>query len=76
MADAYCATYPDRHRLWFADQRSPGGRRDLERAKSLCHGCDVEQECFECAMCDVRLVGIFGATDERDRARMRRKRSA
>lgn len=69
MADGYCRRHPDPFGLWFSTHR-----RDLERAKSPCNRCDVERECFAYAMADPKLVGVFGATDERDRARIWRRK--
>lgn len=45
-------------------------------AKRICAGCHVADACLSDAMSTPRLVGVFGGTTERDRARIRRRRQS
>ena len=53
--------------LWFPSQ---GG--DIETPKSLCGVCAVRTECLAYALEDPGLRGIWGATSDRERMRLRR----
>lgn len=44
-------------------------------AKALCAGCVVRSACLDYAMADPDLLGIWGGTGDRERARMRRATS-
>lgn len=44
-------------------------------AKRLCEMCEVRYECLEYALLDPHLVGVFGGTTERERGKIRKKRS-
>ena len=68
---------------WMAEGACRGaGRRaffpergeDVRPAKALCAGCAVRIECFEYAMADAELVGIWGGTSVRERRRLRTQR--
>lgn len=59
--------------LFFPDR----GRRDtVSEAKKICLDCPVRWECLDFAMSflDTELPGIYGATTEGDRRRMRYSR--
>lgn len=43
----------------------------VARAKKVCVECDVRNECLEWAL-DNRERGVWGATDDRERARRRK----
>lgn len=47
-------------------------------AKAICRRCPMRRACFEYAMADSRLVGVWGATTAKERAaeRARRRREA
>jgi len=45
-------------------------------ALELCSACEVRAQCLAVAMTDRTLVGIWGGTDEADRARLRRRHLA
>ena len=52
----------------------PIGRGDVGRTRlaiAFCNRCQVKETCLEFAMRDRHLVGIWGGTDEEDRARRR-----
>ncbi len=50
---------------------SAGDVRNREAAVSYCASCAIRTQCLELAMRDRSLVGIWGGTDEVDRARLR-----
>lgn len=67
MADARCAEVdPD---LWFPEMGSKAST-----AKQICETCPVRAACLEYAL-QHQEYGIWGATSERDRARIRRTRA-
>ena len=43
------------------------------RAQALCASCTVRGECLAYALDDPSLVGWWGGTNERERAKMRRR---
>jgi WhiB family transcriptional regulator, redox-sensing transcriptional regulator len=45
---------------------------NLERARAICAACPVRQECYDFAMSDPDLLGVFGGTTERERRELRR----
>jgi WhiB family redox-sensing transcriptional regulator len=47
-----------------------------ERARALCASCPVARACLEVALADPTVQGFWGATSERERARIRRQRKA
>jgi WhiB family redox-sensing transcriptional regulator len=56
--------------LWFPTQGSDGTAR---LAKQICHTCPVVAECLDYAMRRGERDGIWGATSERDRRKLRRQ---
>jgi WhiB family redox-sensing transcriptional regulator len=65
-ADALCREHPSS--LFFSR-----GRLSIERAVAICGRCLVVEECRTWALAQGSdLVGVFGATTEQDRARMRK----
>lgn len=50
----------------------PAAGDSLDRARMLCAGCSVRDECLAYALADPTLLGWWGGTSERERARMRR----
>ena len=69
---------------WMADAlcRETGGEpffsndpATTRAAKRLCEMCDVQYECLEYALKDKHLIGVFGGTTERERGKIRKKRS-
>jgi WhiB family transcriptional regulator, redox-sensing transcriptional regulator len=59
----------------------PGTRladKQIARAKAVCAGCAVRQECLEFALAHSQIYGIWGGTtvEDRRRARRRRRRAA
>jgi WhiB family transcriptional regulator, redox-sensing transcriptional regulator len=40
---------------------------DLARARTLCAGCPVRDECFECAMSDPNLQGVWAGFTAKER---------
>lgn len=49
---------------------SIGERTD--RAKAICAGCKVREECLEYALADPESAGVWAGISERERRRMRR----
>lgn len=54
--------------------QKPNLADDPDSLKQLCQYCPVINECFEDAMSDSSLVGIWGGTTERQRSRIRSAR--
>ena len=46
------------------------------RALSYCSSCTLRTDCLQVALADPTLVGIWGGTDEVERAALRRRRLA
>ena len=44
-------------------------------AKEVCRGCVVQQECLEYALANSEKFGIWGGLSERERRRIRRRRT-
>lgn len=51
------------------------GDKHAHRAKLVCQGCPVRNECLSFAFTN-RLVGVWGGATERERADMRRRWTA
>lgn len=47
---------------------------DVDRAKAVCAGCPVRDECLEFAMATNQDHGVWGGLSEQDRRRLRRSR--
>ena len=56
-------------RLWFTTNR-----RGTQLALQICSRCEVAATCLALAIDRPELVGVWGGTDEDDRARLRRAR--
>jgi WhiB family redox-sensing transcriptional regulator len=54
----------------------PGKGGNFAIARQLCAGCTVRQECFDFAMADEDVVGMWGGMTEREWRRMRERRGA
>jgi len=55
-------------RLWFSNYR-----RTIDGAIAVCRRCAVSSACLALAMDHPELVGVWGGTDEEERARIRRE---
>jgi WhiB family redox-sensing transcriptional regulator len=64
MADALCLEHPE---VNFFSSRG----ESTTEAKRLCGRCLVQRECREYALADPDLMGVWGDTSQRDRARLR-----
>ncbi len=55
---------------------SPAGpsERQIARAKAICAGCPVRQECLEFALSHDQAYGIWGGMTPEDRQRDRRRK--
>src|ERR1700712_4763342 len=63
--DAACADYdPD---LFFPIGSSGPALRQTARAKAVCSGCPVRQECLEWAQSTHQTHGVWGGLDEHER---------
>ena len=69
MADGLCQEYPG---LQFV----PGRGEPIEPLKAVCRRCLVRQECLDFALADPSIVGVWGATTERERKAYRKAAEA
>lgn len=58
-------------RTWFS-----GTPDNPERARAVCGGCAVREECYAYAMADPDLVGMWAGSTEKERKELRRSRVA
>jgi len=74
-AGACLSADPD---LFFPISSAGPGERQRARAKMICAGCQVRQECLDFALAHDQLYGIWGGTtpEDRQRARRRKRRAA
>jgi len=74
-AGACLSADPD---LFFPISVRGPAEKQIARAKMICAGCGVRQECLEFAMTHVLTYGIWGGTtpEDRQRARRRKRRAA
>jgi WhiB family redox-sensing transcriptional regulator len=49
----------------------PGAGQTSAPAKAVCGRCLVQRECLHYALADSDLMGVWGGTSQRDRARHR-----
>jgi WhiB family redox-sensing transcriptional regulator len=54
----------------------PNRGGSFSAARELCGACPVRQECFDFAMADDEVVGMWGGTTERERRAIRARRGA
>ena len=59
--------------LFFPISSAGPGERQIARAKMICAGCQVRQECLEFALAHDQVYGIWGGTTPQDRQRARRR---
>jgi WhiB family transcriptional regulator, redox-sensing transcriptional regulator len=50
-----------------------GQFREIERAKAICNGCPVRQECLDYANTTRQRIGVWGGMTDRERRRYRRE---
>lgn len=74
--DALCREPAYDPAWWFPRGRPINQERIAELAREVCRRCLVQENCLAHALADPGLVGVWGGTTERDRARMRKLRSA
>jgi WhiB family transcriptional regulator, redox-sensing transcriptional regulator len=74
-AGACLSADPD---LFFPISTKGPGEKQIARAKMICAGCRVRQECLEFAQAHDLTYGIWGGTtpEDRQRARRRKRRAA
>ncbi len=70
-AGACLSADPD---LFFPISTSGPAQQQIARAKMICAGCGVRQECLQFAMSHDQLYGIWGGTTAEDRQRDRRRK--
>jgi WhiB family redox-sensing transcriptional regulator len=61
--------------LFFPDGSSGASNVAVAAAKKICEGCDVRLDCLEYALSNGLNVGVWGATSEGDRRKIRRQRA-
>lgn len=67
QADGLCASHPVD--LWNSDTHRIG------EGQAICRRCPVKERCLAHALETPGCLGIWGATSERERRRMRRARA-
>ena len=70
-AGACLSADPD---LFFPISTQGPGEKQIARAKRICAGCRVSQECREFAQTHELTYGIWGGTTPEDRQRERRRK--
>ena len=70
-AGACLSADPD---LFFPISPAGPGERQIARAKMICGGCRVRQECLDFALSHDQTYGIWGGTTPEDRQRDRRRK--
>ena len=70
-ARAACRLCPPE--LFFPSGTTGIALERMERAKQLCEDCEVQPEYLRFALETRQEFGIWGGTDEKERARLRRK---
>jgi len=58
-------------RTWFS-----GAPEHLDRARAVCGGCPVREQCYQYAMGDPDLMGMWAGFTEKERRELRRSRVA
>jgi WhiB family redox-sensing transcriptional regulator len=53
----------------------PERGESTKEAKAVCRACDVQEECLEYSLANKERFGIWGGLSERERRRLRRRRS-
>jgi WhiB family redox-sensing transcriptional regulator len=59
--------------LFFPISTIGPAEQQIARAKTICAGCGVRQECLEFALTHDQTYGIWGGTTPQDRQRDRRR---
>ena len=76
--------FPVAERSWQRQANCMGVDPDLffpergastREAKEVCRGCVVREECLEYSIVNVEKFGIWGGLSERERRRIRRRRT-
>jgi WhiB family transcriptional regulator, redox-sensing transcriptional regulator len=70
-ARAACLDCPPE--LFFPNDKSQVLEDRTQLAKQVCRSCDVSEECLSYALRTCQEFGIWGGTDEKDRARIRHR---
>jgi WhiB family redox-sensing transcriptional regulator len=70
-ASACLSADPD---LFFPISTAGPAKQQITRAKTICAGCQVRQECLEFAVSHDLAHGIWGGTTPEDRQRDRRRK--
>jgi WhiB family redox-sensing transcriptional regulator len=60
--------------LFFPVGSTGPALEQLERAKQVCHGCDVIDDCLEWALETNQDAGVWGGLSEDERRSLRRSR--
>jgi WhiB family redox-sensing transcriptional regulator len=69
---AACQSYDPE--LFFPIGKAGLGRAEMQRAKTVCAGCPVQQACLDFALKTGQEFGIWGGYDEDERRVLRRAR--
>ena len=70
-AGACLSADPD---LFFPISLTGPAEKQITRAKTICAGCVVRQECLDFALTHGQVYGIWGGTTAEDRQRDRRRK--
>jgi WhiB family redox-sensing transcriptional regulator len=61
--------------LFFVVHNTAQDKADRAQARAICASCPVKQECFDYAVSDWRIQGIWGGTTDDQRAQIRKARN-
>jgi WhiB family transcriptional regulator, redox-sensing transcriptional regulator len=70
---ACLAADPD---LFFPMSTRGSSSAQVNRAKAICTGCSVRTKCFDFALAQSDVLGIWGGTTDDERRKLRRNRTA
>jgi WhiB family redox-sensing transcriptional regulator len=58
---------------FFSDNKGKSGAREVEKAKAVCAGCTVRDECLEAGLAE--QFGVWGGLIPHERKQLRRLRA-
>lgn len=59
---------------WFPDHGVEGTQASMARAREICDGCSVKEQCLDFALSFPNLQGMWGGLSPRQRVSERRRR--
>jgi len=70
---AVCRDHDPEAFFSVSNPKSEAYKKHIKAAKAICRGCPVREDCLTYAL-SKDVTGVFGATDEHDRQRLRRQK--